>query len=71
MAGILDGKLASAIYAGFKNKLQTGTLRRAVPSLSGGLDDRGDPFETSAQTWSPNPDQMGRRCSWDRSEPMR
>lgn len=43
--GILDGEIASSIYAGFKGKLLSGLIRqRAVPD-SGALDDRGDPID--------------------------
>jgi len=43
MAGLLDGQLASAIYAGFKNKLLVGTLRRRAVDEAEGLDALGDP----------------------------
>lgn len=50
MAGLLDGQLASAIYAGFKNKLLKGALRRASPI--GGVNDLGDPVAVNVQTWA-------------------
>lgn len=43
MAGLLDGQLASAIYAGFKGKLLKGTLRRRAVDETQGLDALGDP----------------------------
>ncbi len=49
--GILDGQLASAIYAGFKGKLKTGTLRKMVRSESGGLDAKGDPIAAAPVTY--------------------
>lgn len=50
MPGLLEGQLAKAIYAGFKNKLLTGTLRRVVPGID--LDDNGDPRDSTIQTWT-------------------
>jgi hypothetical protein len=52
MAGLLDGQLSKAIYAGFRNKLQKGTLWRATAALSAGLDERGDPNATDPVTWA-------------------
>ena len=49
-AGLLDGYIAAAIYAGFKGRLLKGTLRRNVPS--GNLDDYGDATATSPSTWT-------------------
>lgn len=43
MVGLLDGQLASAIYAGFKNKLLIGTFRRRAIDETEGLDELGDP----------------------------
>lgn len=51
MVGLLDGQLAKQIYAGFRNKLQKGTLWRSSTVASAGLDARGDPNEVEAQTW--------------------
>jgi hypothetical protein len=51
VAGLLDGALSRQVYAGFKGKLQKGTLRRAAPAMSAGLDDRGDPIATDVLTW--------------------
>ena len=51
MPGLLDGQLARQIYAGFRNKLQKGTLWRAGIASSGGLDGYGDPIATDPQTW--------------------
>lgn len=39
--GLLDGQIAAAIYAGFKGRLLTGTLRRETPGS--GTDGFGDP----------------------------
>ncbi len=47
MPGLLDGQLARTIYQGFRNKLLTGQLRKAVPSISGGLLPNGDPIATA------------------------
>lgn len=44
--GLLDG-MAGAIYAGFKDKLRDGQLRRVVVSESGGTNDQGDPIVTT------------------------
>jgi len=41
MAGLLTGKIAKAIFKGFKGKLLTGELRHATPSS--GNDEFGDP----------------------------
>lgn len=46
MAGLLDGQIASAIYAGFKDKLLKGHLRRAL--TTGTPDDAGDPVPAGA-----------------------
>src|ERR1700733_1819020 len=51
MAGLLDGQLAKTVYAAFRGKLQNGTLWRAVPTISGGLDSQGDPLVTVPMTW--------------------
>ncbi len=51
MVGLLDGQLASQIYAGFRNKLQKATLWRSVAAVSAGLDARGDPIATDPVTW--------------------
>lgn len=51
MPGLLEGALAKQVFAGFKGKLQKGTLRRAAPAISAGLDDRGDPIATDVTTW--------------------
>ena len=40
MPGLLDGAIASAVYAGFKGRLLTGTLRQSSAAT---LDDLGDP----------------------------
>lgn len=45
--GLLDGQLASAIYAGFKNRLLKGTLRRRTAVVTMGLDALGDAIKTS------------------------
>jgi hypothetical protein len=45
MAGILDGSLADAIYAGFKGRLLTGLIRQSEPPVSGALDALGDPID--------------------------
>lgn len=49
--GILDGQLAKALFAGFKGKLLKGTLRRLIPSQSGGLDGLGDEIAPTPTTW--------------------
>jgi hypothetical protein len=49
MPGLLQGQLASQIYAGFQGKLLKGTLRRPAPS--GGLDSFGDPNAVQILTW--------------------
>lgn len=49
--GILEGRLASAIFAGFKGKLLKGTLRREVNAESAGLNDLGDPIAMSPITF--------------------
>jgi hypothetical protein len=46
--GLLDGDIAKAIYAGFKNKLLTGTLRVETESM--GNDEYGDPLATVITT---------------------
>lgn len=43
MAGLLDGQIADAIYAGFKGKLLKGKLRRRAVDETEGLDGLGDP----------------------------
>jgi hypothetical protein len=43
--GLLDGQLASAIYAGFKGKLLIGSFRQATVPASGALDSYGDPID--------------------------
>lgn len=50
MAGLLD-QLATELYAGFKNKLRKGTLRRVGLASSGGLDGLGDPADTETTEW--------------------
>ena len=50
MVGLLEGKIRSLIYQGFKNKLLKGTLYRNVPG--GTLDDHGDPITSSPISWS-------------------
>lgn len=49
--GLLDGDLASSIYAGFKDKLLTGEVRRKAAATSGGLDAHGDPIDLDDETW--------------------
>jgi hypothetical protein len=49
---LLEGQLASAIYAGFKGKLLTGRLWRARSADSGGLDGRGDPISPAPISWT-------------------
>lgn len=51
MPGILEGQLASAIYAGFKGKLSRATLWRRVLAASGALDQLGDSTEATPTTW--------------------
>jgi hypothetical protein len=51
MAGLLDGQIAKQLYAGFRNKLQTGVLWRGQPAASAGLDSFGDPLATDPATW--------------------
>lgn len=41
MTGLLTGKIAKAVFKGFKGKLLTGTLRHDEPSTT--LDENGDP----------------------------
>lgn len=48
MAGLLTGKIAKAIFKGFKGKLLSGELRRESPSSSN--DEYGDPM-TVAPTY--------------------
>jgi len=50
MASLLESAIKDKIYAGFKGKLLTGSLRREA--VSGGLDDYGDPVATTATTFS-------------------
>lgn len=52
MPGFLDGGLAAALYAGFKDKLLKGTLSRESVAASGGLDELGDPLATSPITYA-------------------
>lgn len=51
MPSLLEGALASAIFAGFKGKLLKATLRREVSSISGGLDELGDDLASTPMTW--------------------
>lgn len=46
---LLTGDIADAIYAGFKNKLLTGTLVRDSPSTT--LNALGDPTGVTTQSW--------------------
>lgn len=50
MAGLLTGKLAKAVFKGFKGKLLTGTLRHDVPGTT--LDSNGDPTSTTRTVFS-------------------
>lgn len=50
MAGLLTGKIAKAIFKGFKGKLLKGTLRHDVPSST--LDANGDPASSTRTTFS-------------------
>jgi len=52
VAGLLEGEIAKRVYAGFKGKLLSGTLRRVSPDESGGLDEFGDPSSQSVATWT-------------------
>jgi hypothetical protein len=47
---LLDGQIRDAIWAGFKGRLLKGVLRRYIAVNSGGLDDLGDPIDTSDYT---------------------
>jgi hypothetical protein len=49
MASLLEGALAKAIYAGFKNKLLKGVLTRTTPGST--LDSNGDPIGVSSSTF--------------------
>jgi hypothetical protein len=49
--GLLEGQLASAIYAGFKGKLSKATLWRSVGAESGGLDALGDELAIVPTIW--------------------
>jgi len=49
MASLLEGQIAKAIYAGFKGKLLTGTLRREIPG--GSNDEHGDPETITVSTY--------------------
>jgi len=49
VAGLLDGDIASAIYAGFKNRLLKGGLRRV--STTGTPDASGDPVPAGSVLW--------------------
>lgn len=51
MAGLLEGKIAKAIYKGFKGKLLKGTLTRQVVAETAGLDENGDPIDVGPQTF--------------------
>lgn len=51
MPSLLEGQIASAIYAGFKGKLLKGTLWRGVSATSGGLDGYGDPVAIDPARW--------------------
>lgn len=50
MAGLLTGKIAKAIFNGFKGKLLKGTLRHDTPSST--LDDKGDPIAATPTRFS-------------------
>ena len=50
MAGLLTGKIAKAIFKGFKGKLLTGTLRHLTPAS--GNDEYGDPNSEVLTTFS-------------------
>ena len=50
--GLLDGQIASAIYAGFKNKLLKGTLRRRTAIVTMGLDELGDAVRTESTDYA-------------------
>lgn len=43
--GLLDGKIADAIYKGFKGKLSVGLIRVKIIPSSGALDPLGDPMD--------------------------
>ncbi len=45
--GILDFEIRQAIWDGFKGRLLKGILRRYTLPTSTGLDDKGDPIDTS------------------------
>ncbi len=49
--GLLDGQLASAIYAGFKGKLLVCALRQASVVESGGLNELGDPITVNPTSY--------------------
>lgn len=49
MAGLLEGQLAKAIFAGFKGKLLKGSFVRSTPG--GGLDALGDPIAPTTATY--------------------
>lgn len=50
MAALLDS-LATELYAGFKNKLRKGLLKRTALASSGGLNSLGDPVDTDETEW--------------------
>jgi len=50
MAGLLD-QIAKDLYAGFKNKLLKGTLKRVAADDAAGLDTLGDPRDTATTEW--------------------
>lgn len=52
MAGLLDGQISRAIYAGFRGKLLKGKLRRSQNAVSGGLDSLGDPAAASPEDYT-------------------
>jgi hypothetical protein len=49
--GLLNGQLATAIFAGFKGKLLKATLWRLVGGDSSGLDGFGDDLDQAPTTW--------------------
>lgn len=48
---LLEGDLASSIFAGFKGKLLTGQVRRKRPASSAALNEHGDPVDLDDETW--------------------
>lgn len=51
--GLLDGDLATAIFAGFKGKLLRGVIRQSPAPISGALDADGDPEPAPDPTDTP------------------